>query len=121
MSSGGGATHHRHGDWLVHVDRWGGLGRDTVEVRIARKLSHGRVEMFGPKGRSRLIDQTEGAEHGATDTADLVWAIPSDAIDALCAALQDRDPASERLTNTLERLLEREAGRVDTFITDAVS
>jgi hypothetical protein len=102
-------------DWIAHVDEWAGFADDTVVVRIIEKPKGTRViGLYKPDGTVEQVPHQVGAELPRKEGFE--WRIPKDAIPALCAALQEQNPATERLTTKLEQLLEREAGRVDTLI-----
>lgn len=101
------------GEWIVVVDRFADFGRNVVDVRMARKLGQGAMEVYGPGFRTQVIPNNGSEE---PSDPEMVWRIPTGVIGALCAALLDQDPTSERLTAKLEQLLDREAGRVDRLI-----
>lgn len=105
-------TVYRTGEWIIAVDRWGDVLQRTLIVKIAKEDRSG-VTFYGPGGR---LVRSNNDDQYPPSGSDVEFRLPVGCEAALAAALTDRQEPSERLTNKLEALLEREAKRVDAIL-----
>jgi hypothetical protein len=108
-------TVYRNGEWIIAVDRWGDTLQRSILIRIARERRDG-VEFYGPNGWEFVPN-----DGTAPALENIQYRFPVGCEAALATALSDRQEPSERLTNKLEQLLDREATRVDRLIEGRLS
>jgi hypothetical protein len=91
--------------WTVIVDRDSEyFAQQLVSVQVLQRVPNGETTQT-------LIDEGTRLEDAGPS-----FKLPAEALSLIGRALLDSEPASERLTNKLESLLDREADRVDRLI-----
>lgn len=101
--------------WAVVVDRDSEFVAQQVRIRVMQRAGHGHYFAYGLDS-SGVMTQTLLEESVEIGDEPAPFKLPAQAVSLISRALLDSEPASERLTNKLEELLDREAERVDKLI-----